>query len=575
MPSGSIRLENSSSTAGGGYLAGAIDWEYTQDIQANTSRVVANLFVRKEIYESTVTVPTIGTWECSLTVNGESVSGGVYASVGGDWILMRSLILTVPHNDDGTKTVTLSGAVWGPSGSGYSGRSSEGSGSITLTTIPRASTLSCGALTLGSKSACTITPAAEGYRHDLYLKVGSKSVCLLHDVKGGTYQITPAIADFAPYITGAKSAAGTLELTTYNAGWTAALGTKTLSVQVTVPASCGPTVSTGWAAAAYYNAGTAASAIAAFVQGYSKAQVTFTAAKVTTRYGATVKGYKIACAGVTVSSAPYRTQVLPGTQASIVCTVEDSRGYTASETLTVTLLPYAKPRLSGLSLYRSDADGTADKAGTCIWAKATLSYSALGGRNACTLKGYYRTAGGSYGDGVAMTSGTGLILTAAALVGQSYVARIEAVDSLGQTARYEVTIPTADAAFHLRAGGKGAAFGKYAEADGALDVAWDLRVRGDYLDADGHALIKRISINVKDYTPDWKAGAGGTYFWYVTTWASLGITPERVVGAFFGTWGGFNSAVLPALMLSPSGVALVSAVNTWTCTSLEIIISYV
>lgn len=502
MPAGSIRLENSSSTAGGGYLAGAIDWEYTQDIEANTSRVVANLFVRKEIHESTVTTPTIGTWECSLTLNGETVSGGVYASVSGDWILMRSLIVTVPHNDDGTKSVTLSGAVWGPSGTGYSGRSTEGSGTVTLNTIPRASTLSCGALTLGSKSACTITPAAEGYRHDLYLTAGGHRACLLHDVRGGTYQISPNLSDFAAYITTAKSVTGTLELTTYNAGWTAALGVKTLSVQVLVPASCGPSVSSGWASAAYYNAGTAAAGIAAYVQGYSKAQVTFSDQKVTTRYGATIKGYKIACAGVTVSSAPYRTQVLPGTAASIVCTVEDSRGYTASETLTVTLLPYARPKLSSLSLYRSDADGTADKDGTCIWARATLSYSAIGGRNACTLKGYHRTAGGSYGDGTAMESGVGLILTAAALIGQSYVAKIEAADSLGQTARYEVTIPTADAAFHLRAGGKGAAFGKYAEADGVLDVAWDLRVRGDYLDADGNEIDRVV-----------EAGSSGIWRW--------------------------------------------------------------
>ena len=100
-------------------------------------------------------------------------------------------------------------------------------------------------------------------------------------------------------------------------------------------------------------------------------------------------------------------------------------------------------------------------------------------------------------------------------------------------------------------------------------------MRGDYLDADGNALIKKISINVKDYTPDWKAGAGGTYFWYVANWTSLGITPERVIAARFGTWGGFSGGEFPMLMTSASGVALVSAVNTWTCTSLEIIISYV
>lgn len=89
------------------------------------------------------------------------------------------------------------------------------------------------------------------------------------------------------------------------------------------------------------------------------------------------------------------------------------------------------------------------------------------------------------------------------------------------------------------------------------------------------ALIKQMSINVKDYTPNWQTGAGPLYFWYVTTWEALGIQRANVVGAYFGTWGGFNSTVMPEVMLSPNGVALVATTNTWACTSLEIVICYV
>lgn len=89
------------------------------------------------------------------------------------------------------------------------------------------------------------------------------------------------------------------------------------------------------------------------------------------------------------------------------------------------------------------------------------------------------------------------------------------------------------------------------------------------------ALIKQMSINVKDYTPNWQTGAGPLYFWYVTTWEALGIQRANVVGAYFGTWGGFNSTVMPEVMLSPTGVALVATTNTWACTSLEIVICYV
>lgn len=94
-------------------------------------------------------------------------------------------------------------------------------------------------------------------------------------------------------------------------------------------------------------------------------------------------------------------------------------------------------------------------------------------------------------------------------------------------------------------------------------------------DAGNVTLIKRASINVKDYTPSWQMGGGSTYFWYVTTWTNLGIQRDRVVGAYFGTWSGFNSNEMPELMLAPSGVALLAPVSTWTCTSLEIVICYV
>ena len=301
---------------------------------------------------------------------------------------------------------------------------------------------------------------------------------------GGSAQITPNVADFAPQITASESGSGTLTLYTFDANRNA-LGNKAYTVTVRVPASAGPSVSDGWAEVSYDNDGTAAAEIAAFVQGYSKAKVTFNQSKITTKYGATIQSYKIACGGVTDTASPYLTGVLTGTTAKIVCTVVDSRGYTASDTLTVDLYPYAKPALTDVSLYRSDADGTENRAGSCIWAKATLRYAEIGGANACTLQGFYRLQSGSYpAAGTELQSGTGQALTEAAAATSTYVAKIEAKDSLGNTAAYEATIPTDRAALHLRAGGMAAGFGKYAEEDDLLDIAWNARVRKD-LTVDG------------------------------------------------------------------------------------------
>ena len=78
----------------------------------------------------------------------------------------------------------------------------------------------------------------------------------------------------------------------------------------------------------------------------------------------------------------------------------------------------------------------------------------------------------------------------------TYSARITLTDSLGQTALYECDVPSASVAFHLREGGTGAAFGKYAETDGELQLpaSWRLRIGTAALSAsDLSALLELIN----------------------------------------------------------------------------------
>lgn len=460
----------------------------------------------------------------TLTVAGVTLhpNHGYYVLPGGGSVLLWQSDVTVSHDSDGSfseKAVSCGVMIDTTfSSSGYIGTVTA-EGTMTLTAIPRASSMSVGELTLGTTGSAAITAASAYFRHDIYLTVGGASVCLLYDRQGGgSVGITPSIGDFAPQITDAAAKTGTLTLYTFDANRNA-LGSKNYDVTVKVPSSAAPSVASGWALAAYDNAGTAAASIDAFVQGYSRARVNFDPSRITTRYGATVKGYRIVCAGVTATEAPYLTGVLSGTTAAIVCTVEDSRGYTASETLTVTIYPYRAPALSSVSIYRAQEDGTADRAGLCIYARAVLTYSDIGGRNPCAMTGYYRTQSGSYpGEGTAMTSGEGTLLTRTAAATSSYVAKIEARDSLGNMAKYEVTIPTDNVTFHLKEGGQGAAFGKYSEEDDLLDTAWSLRVRknmtvdGGLTITDASGLMTQLTKrpNSRDVLTDFNSGYGLT-----------------------------------------------------------------
>jgi hypothetical protein len=62
----------------------------------------------------------------------------------------------------------------------------------------------------------------------------------------------------------------------------------------------------------------------------------------------------------------------------------------------------------------------------------------------------------------------------------TYKIRLRAIDEVGDVSYFDAQIPTADVTMHLRNGGKGAAFGKYAEKDYCLDIDedWELNVRG-------------------------------------------------------------------------------------------------
>ena len=263
----------------------------------------------------------------------------------------------------------------------------------------------------------------------------------------------------------------TLTTKTYRGG--SLVGTKEQTLRATIPQSLGPTVQTGWCTASPDNSGGKASGLQAWVRGYSRAGIAFDAGKIACQYGATVAGYEIVCGGKSVKAAPYRTDVLQGLTASVLCRVTDSRGYSAETTLTVQLNDYAPPVLTRVKLYRSDGAGIAADEGTHICARGKVTFSPLGGANACTLTGYWAAASGAWSAGTAMTSETDCIITGDTdiLPAASYRARIVARDSLGNEAAYETTVPTSQVTVHLKEGGKAVGIGKYAEHERAIDIA--------------------------------------------------------------------------------------------------------
>lgn len=422
----------------------------------------------------------------SLTVGGKTYSPthGDYTVPAYGSVVLWTLDVDIDHDSDGTfSNKSISCGVFIDttfSSSGYIGTVTA-TGKITLSTIARASSMSISGSTLGSAVTFAVQAASSKFWHTLEYSYGGASGEIFSGRAAGTYTWTPPIA-LAEEFPNAKSGSVIYTLTTMVGATT--IGTKTYEERLSIPPSAAPTVSLGWVTISPHNAGTPAEFITnAFVQGYSKVAATFSGASVSTRYGATIASYKISTGGITASNngadGTLYSGTIPGTSASVVCTITDSRGYSASEELEIILLPYSKPALTNITLHRSDSAGAYNSAGTHIYARATLTFSSLNGLNACNVLGYYRTQAGSYGAGIAISDiAGGETFASAALPTQTYVARIVATDSLGNSVSYEATIPTDSVSFHIKEPGNGAAFGKYSETDNLLEVAWDMQIGG-------------------------------------------------------------------------------------------------
>ena len=165
--------------------------------------------------------------------------------------------------------------------------------------------------------------------------------------------------------------------------------------------------------------------------------------------------------------------------------VTDSNGMrTTVNGETVRVYPYNAPRIRSSFAWRCDSEGNEVDGGAYLRVLCSAECSALDGRNAVTTRVRYRPAGGVYGGYIPLQNGVETTIGGGLDSHTSYEVEINAVDTVGQERTIRYLSSTAAVAFHLRDGGNGAAFGKYAERD-ALECAWDASFSGDVAVAGG------------------------------------------------------------------------------------------
>lgn len=462
----------------GSYGVG-VKWNSTPDVETNTSTFVMETYVLHPYMN-------ISGRTASTTIDGNTKTFNTPArkSDASPW-LVNTRTVTIQHDDDGTKSIAVSASFPFDLDSTAHGRirTKKASATCVLDNIPRASEVSSQTANVVANSSnmwsLVMSKHSDNFRHIATLTFGSNTY--ITPVFDTTVRYAVPIS-WLTAIPNARSGTVTVAIQTYSdESCTTAIGDPVYtSFTVSAPDSAAPEISSGWATVAPANTGNAAG-MTVYIQGVSTALVTFDASKVSAKYGATIASVVVEWNNIKTIAAPYKTALLTKSGAQIIrCIVTDSRGMQSVQEKVITVQPYSAPTLSDIAIYRCDSSGNEDDAGAFLYFRATANISECAGENTVTVNAAYKPVVNTlWTNTTEIESGVGSVLGAGAISSTtSYNARITATDRLGKTASITVTISTTEAAFNLKKGGKGGAFGKYAETDGLLDCAWAFFARG-------------------------------------------------------------------------------------------------
>ena len=381
----------------------------------------------------------------------------------------------ITHNADGTKSFSLSIEA----GVYTYAVSVTASGTHTLDTIPRASTVSATNTNLNSASTITITRASSSFTHTLTYSFGSTTGTIVSKTTSTSVSWTPALT-LANQIPNAVSGTCTITCDTYNGS--TKIGSKTCTLTLTVPASVKPTMTSVTATRVY---GDVPAAWAIYVQNKSKATVTINGAA--GAYGSTISSYSISGGGYSSTASSFTTGLLAASGTiTFTAKVTDSRGRVSdAKTVSISVVAYSAPSFSSYISQRATSAGVINDDGTYIRGLISFSYATCSSKNTITCATYYKkssatswtNANKSFSSGTAFTFGGGAISTES-----SYDVKYTITDAFTTVTILDM-VSTATVLMDFKAGGKGIAIGKVSEKDKTLEIAdsWGLEVHGKKL----------------------------------------------------------------------------------------------
>ena len=328
-----------SSSSGSLYLNVYVD-QASQSITANTSTVNWKMTVSRT--GSYYTYNNQGDSTLSLNLDGRSVhSSNPTWHTSGEEYTLASGSSTINHNADGTKTLPVS-CTFNPN-NGLHGTITV-SASLSLTTIPRSSSVSVSAGTIGSSVTINISRQNPSFKHTVRYAWAGKSGTIATNVDTSTSWTIPL--DFASDIPNSASGTGTIYVDTYSGS--TKTGTQSTTLTASVPSNVKPTFSGVTLSDLNSAAQNLIPKSDTFVQVISNIKVAFNGA--VGSYGSSITGYYAEIIGKNQSTSSNGGSLgimnYHGT-VKIRASVSDSRGrWSDTKEVSVTVLEYFAPALS-------------------------------------------------------------------------------------------------------------------------------------------------------------------------------------------------------------------------------------
>lgn len=470
------------------YISGYVKWQETYDnatyAQTNKTTVTLTAYLhRTNIYSgqtyfkgaSVTRTAYFGSENVTntsiqdMSLEGSS-SNGTPTSGGGPFAQVYTASKEITHDSDGNKSITL-GFAMSNNVSGVAGNSftvPKTTATVSLTTVPRATTptLSSTTITMGSGITVSMNPASSSFKHKLRYSFGTVngdangfSIGWDFTAQGNSSATFTPPTSLGSQIPSAMSGTGTLYCYTYAADGTH-IGTKTVGITLNVPPYT-PEISGITLSGNNLLSGE-------YVQGKSTLSVN---ASARTYYGAQIKSISSVVDGKTYTSLPFTTSALSNGSKSVKIIVTDTRNKSVGATSSaIVVREYSSPSITSFSLARQSD-------GTTVIATVQGTISAINNKNAKTIKVTlngveHAIESSSYTiNGTTTFTGvpTDITLPATVSFEDSYTTK---------PVTKQATLPTVAVTMDFHHSGTGIAMGKVAESGNLLDVAWAVKASG-------------------------------------------------------------------------------------------------